>query len=109
MDAILSFLANPGTRYVLTMVVGFLMKRNEAFFNKAIPALTLAMNIFIALMAALFGVEPAHASFGSIVSGIGGSLIRDAILPWLLAHGTHTVVKNGVLEWKKGGWKITVG
>jgi hypothetical protein len=107
MEVVLGFLARPEIRYIMTMVGGFLMKSNPAFFNKAIPAATLGLNIVVVTLASLFGVEVAQASAGSFFAAAFPTLL-DVLVPWVGGHGTHNIVKNGVVEWKKAGFKFSV-
>lgn len=108
MDVVLSFLARPEVRYAMTMVGGFVMKMNPTFFNKAIPAMTLALNVAVVALAGLFGVEVAHASVGGFFASVFPSAL-DILVPWVGGHGTHSIFKNGVVEWKKAGFKFSVG
>lgn len=107
MDAILSFLVRPEIRYAMTMIGGFVMKMNPAFFNKAIPAMTLGLNVAVVALASLFGVEVAHASTGGFFASVLPSAL-DILVPWVGGHGTHSIFKNGVMEWKKAGFRFSV-
>lgn len=95
MDAILGLLTGDVGRYVLSLIGGRLLKQWPAFANKAIPLALLGLNMLLAIVNGL-AVPMAHAAGdgGSTwYSSLGNSLLQ-AGLTWLLAIGTHSVVKN---------------
>lgn len=97
MDAILTFLNDPAAKVILAWIGGVLMKRNPAIPNKVIPVVNTAVAILVAVLAGMFGVQPAHASALGSLQAVAAWLtnpILYGLLTTLVATGAHSAVKN---------------
>jgi hypothetical protein len=121
-DKIIAFLDNPGVKYVLTIVGGFIVARvggDGTKIKKLTAAITGGCGLIITLLHMLFPeaaaapVAPAVASVAMFASAgavavnasifnspIVVSLFADWLIPWLSGVGTHSTIKN-TLEARK--------
>lgn len=120
---VLAWLDNPAVKYALVLIGGFLLKRWPAFVNGAIPAVTAIASLLIALLHVIF--PDAQAAAPALESALGGAMAQadsvaramttaggaipwwqalffNGILPWLIAVGTHSGVKNSG-QWLTNG------
>lgn len=114
MEHLFAWLDDPLVKYLLLMAGGYALKRWPVFFNKAIPLATGIASLVIAILNTAFPtpdptIMPAlfqTVGWDGVVAAAGTpwwkSLLLDAVLPWLLAVGTHSAAKN-TAELAKGG------
>jgi len=124
-DHLIAWLDNPAVKYVLIIVGGWLLKRWPQFINGAIPIVTGVAALLVSILRLMFPetqqaveavgslIGPAVAHADTVLRVVSDqttphlpwwqSLFFNAILPWLIAIGTHSAGKN------TGQWLLSGG
>jgi len=123
LQTILDFLAQPGMRWVLSLIGAFLLKKNPTIVTKAIPLMLTVGNTLLLLVDALWGTQaPSAVTSGfaaviftpAIVSlpGVAGFILNplvEAVVTTFLGTpvGAHSAVKN-LWQWIRAGAMLVV-